>query len=442
MITLALLLFGCADKSPSDDTGPSETGSSDTGSSDTGIVPPVFTTEARWSSSDDWEPSVAASGDDVYQITTRIGADHARVILRRSTDRGETWGEDMAVNPDGTDAYDPQVAVAAETGCVFVAWLDTDWATWVKHSCDGGESWSDDVRIRDEGQWTDHAWLLVSPDGQDLSLAFNGGVGESEDESSHGYVVTSHDGGATFEEAYDAGESSDRYWFPCFGGRNSMGTLYFSAARYTSDYHGDAELYVWRSTDNGDTWESAPVATSAEPADCDWADGCEFGFFAAQIAVAVDEDGTALIAWQQGDEDGAPQALYVARTDAESWPDLSEPQVLSSGANHAFPMLAAGPSPGDFRLLYQASVDGEQTPWNTWYQLTPDAGDSWLAEPVRLSDAAAGTPYKSEQGYTFPYGDYLGLAVDGEGAATAIWGEGPGWNGPGGTWWARELPGG
>lgn len=432
-LLLLLSLTACADKAPTDDTG-----GSDTGGSDTGGPAPSFSPEARWSDADDWEPSVAASGDEVYQVTTRIGADASRVVLRRSTDRGQTWGDDVVINPTGTDAYDPQVAVAGDAGCVYVAWLDTDWSTWVLHSCDGGETWSDNVPIRADGSWTDHAWLLVSPDGLDVTLAFNGGLGEAEDESSHGYVVTSHDGGVTFTESYDAGESSDRYWFPCFGARNRAGEIYYSAARYTSDYRGDAELYLWRSADGGDTWESAPVATSAEPPDCDWAAGCEFGFLAAQIAVAVDEAGDAVVAWHQGDEAGEAQSLYVARTSASTWPEITTPALLSEGGDHAFPMAAAGPIAGDIRLIYQADSGGGGTPWNTWYQESVDGGLTWLETPVRLSDAEAGADYKSADGYDFPYGDYNGLAVDGEGGAHAIWGEGPSWNGPGGTWWSRQ----
>ena len=128
----------------------------------------------------------------------------------------------------------------------------------------------------------------------------------------------------------------------------------------------------------------------------------------------------------------------IATTSGDTWPTISAPTMLSTGGDHAFPMAAAGPTAGDFRLIYQADASGGGSPWNTWYQATANGGETWLETPVRLSDAEAGATYKSPDGYDFPYGDYVGLAVDGEGAAHAIWGEGPSWNGPGGTWWARE----
>ncbi len=42
-------------------------------------------------------------------------------------------------------------------------------------------------------------------------------------------------------------------------------------------------------------------------------------------------------------------------------------------------------------------------------------------------------------GYTFPYGDYLGLFVDGAGMNHVIWGEGASYSGPGGVWYTRGF---
>ena len=48
-------------------------------------------------------------------------------------------------------------------------------------------------------------------------------------------------------------------------------------------------------------------------------------------------------------------------------------------------------------------------------------------------------PYKHPAGYTFPYGDYLSLSVDGDGANHVIWGEGASYDGPGGSWYTRSV---
>jgi hypothetical protein len=59
---------------------------------------------------------------------------------------------------------------------------------------------------------------------------------------------------------------------------------------------------------------------------------------------------------------------------------------------------------------------------------------------VRLSNLGSGAPYKSAAGYTFPFGDYLGLSVASNGTNFVIWGEGNAiytGGGTGGSWWTR-----
>ena len=88
----------------------------------------------------------------------------------------------------------------------------------------------------------------------------------------------------------------------------------------------------------------------------------------------------------------------------------------------------------DFRVVWQGNNDGQTDAWNTWYRRTTDGGRTW-SEPLRLSDTATTpAPYHSADGYRFPYGDYLELAVDGEGVNHVIWGEGLSYIGPGGSW--------
>ncbi len=54
-----------------------------------------------------------------------------------------------------------------------------------------------------------------------------------------------------------------------------------------------------------------------------------------------------------------------------------------------------------------------------------------------MSDLGTGAPYKSANGYRFPYGDYFEVAVDNNGLGHYIWGEGISFTGPGGTWYTR-----
>ncbi len=58
-------------------------------------------------------------------------------------------------------------------------------------------------------------------------------------------------------------------------------------------------------------------------------------------------------------------------------------------------------------------------------------------EEARLSDRGSGAPYKTPEGYLFPYGDYFGIAADRMGRNYVIWGEGTGRGTGGGSWFTR-----
>ena len=109
---------------------------------------------------------------------------------------------------------------------------------------------------------------------------------------------------------------------------------------------------------------------------------------------------------------------------------------MNAEGNSTSPAVAPGPANGDFRLVWQDDRNGSHA-WNTWYSQSRDGGATW-SKPVRLSDRGGGAPYKHDSGYDFPFGDYLGLAVDSRGTNYVIWGEGSAIYRPGGTWWTRD----
>src|SRR5882672_8791062 len=91
---------------------------------------------------------------------------------------------------------------------------------------------------------------------------------------------------------------------------------------------------------------------------------------------------------------------------------------------------------GDFRVVWQDDRIFSHSGWNTWYKRTTNGGTSWAAD-VRISDLTSGAPYKSVNGYAFPYGDYGEIDVDSNGRNYVVWGEGASYTGPGGTWYTR-----
>jgi hypothetical protein len=102
-------------------------------------------------------------------------------------------------------------------------------------------------------------------------------------------------------------------------------------------------------------------------------------------------------------------------------------------------MVASRTVPGEFRVVWQDDSEGNMTAWNTWMVTTRDGGASW-SEPDLLSDLDSGAPYKGPLGYSFVYGDYFEIAIDGDDVSHIIWGAGTSYTGPGGSWYTRGIP--
>jgi hypothetical protein len=400
----------------------------------------AFDSERAWSGFDDWEPAVAADPmtSDVYQMTTRYngpkpcsGCPLPAMIFRRSRDGGATWDADRFMPITKKKQYDPQVEVASD-GSIYVAWIDGyDPGVRFTRSTDRGATWSTPLAFagrRKVPTFSDKPILAISADGRHVYLGFN---------ASDSYVAASHDFGATFGP--NVRTSNDgRYWFHTAGAVASDGTAYFATTDFTQDYTGDANIRVLKSSDGGSSWTTSLVDTSRELPDCPWAAGCYFGFFGSIAGLAVDAAGTLAVVYTANNAVQAPQQVYFRSSlnQGATW----GPRVALSGAptaGHHSPAIAAGPTSGDFRAVWQDDRNGANTAWNTWYRSTTNGGATW-GTPVRLSDLGTGAPYKTAAGHRFPYGDYLEIAVDAAGKSQVIWAEGTSFTGPGGTWYTRS----
>lgn len=395
---------------------------------------PAFDAQRLWGRENDWEPAIAVSPDSgvVHQLTTRYGPSGGGtpdpvVVHRRSLDGGATWEPEQRIFDAGPWQVDPLVETAPG-GVVVAAWLH-NWDTLVSRSDDDGATWSPPVSLLDAGgpSYTDFPRLVVSPDGQIVHVAFNSGPG---------YVSTSLDGGLTFGAAVATGGGGGS-WFHSGIGRTENGDVHVAAARYTGN--NSSSIRMLRSTDAGATWSTTTVDTSAAPPSCALP-GCPDIFLGPSVAMAIDSDGTIAIAYHVGAVAGQPHRLYLrTSTDGVTWSPRTEVSAASAGTHHAFPVLAAGPEGGDFRVGWQDNRNGPIA-WNTWVRRTTDGGMTWEDE-IRVSDQPDGAPYKSANGFRHPYGDYLEIAVGPDSRTHIIWGEGDDYIGPGGTWYTRGLHG-
>jgi hypothetical protein len=391
-----------------------------------------FDQERVWGGSDDWEPAVAADPVDpfVYQLTTRYGGSQPQLIFRRSTDGGASWEADQVL---ASNAADPMIEVSNDGTIYAMGIVGNGFKLQMTRSFDHGQSWTPLASVLTPGQpnWGDRPVLVISLDGQDVYVGFN---------QSDSYVASSHDAGANFVAPVQTSDDG-RYWFHSAGAVAPNGDVYFAAADYSQDFSGESHINVLRSTDGGASWTTTLIDSSTEVADCGWSDGCYFGFLGPSVGLAIDVNGLVMIAYNAGSIGGDPQPMWVrTSSDGVSWSarqQLSEP---ATGVHAGYPaVVASRTTPGDFRVVWQDDREASQVAWNTWFRGTLDGGASWYPAE-RLSDLGSGAPYKGALGFSFVYGDYFEIAVDGEDVNHVIWGEGSSYTGPGGSWYTRGLP--
>jgi len=391
-----------------------------------------------------WEPTVATDPGHpglVYQLITGINAHQCAptcpgtsVLFRKSADGGITWGGEqfvcgLACKGVGWQ-FDPQIKVAADTnqscgcGTIYAAFLNTfDPGVVLFKSHDGGTSWQGPITMNGSLSYMDKPVLVISPTGKDVYVAFNGKL--------KSYVVASHQFGdpGTFLPPQQVNGEDHLWWYPDGGAIGPDGTVYFSengeSGSPTNGGHvnGPDVIGVFRCSKDASLSCGAPAltsfGTSAAPPPCPVFQ-CYPDYYDATPSVAVDTAGHIVVAYTFSTTANGPKSLYtVTSDDGATW---TAPRLVNSRGDSSFPQIASGPVPGDFRLAWQDNRTGA---FNTWYAASSDGGGSWPGE-VKLSNLTSGAAYKSPAGYTFPDGDYFGIAVSPAGVTYAIWGEADG----------------
>jgi hypothetical protein len=393
------------------------------------------------STSDDWEPAVAADPKDpyVYLLTTRYGTrqcgDHCPtpwIPLKVSTDGGTTWGRRAALCQcsGGISQHDPIIEVVPRTGAVYAAFLNfghNSWSTVFTKSTDHGETWSNPVRVYGDVAWTDKPELTMSPSGKHVYFSWNGPSGGDL------YVGISHDFGQTWTQRKLSDRKRYYYAYDARALRDGRVIFSESSLRYSGE---DVVGRVWHhavvSGDKGHTWKNVVVAKVPLGESC-VADGCSPDFYLGQTSVVRTAPGRLVFAYERPATAGDPQQVYV-KTSTDGGLTWSVGVPLSvAGENATGPRLASSGG-GNVRIWYMQTTGHDPDAWNVWYRSSPDGGVNW-SPPVQISDAPAGAAgYVNANGFGEIYGDYGEIAITSAGKTIATWGEGFSYTGPGGTW--------
>ncbi len=397
---------------------------------------PGFEPQSRmgYTSGDQWEPAIAADGSGhVYVLFPQYGAvpgcgacSVPTVALTTSDDNGLHWSAPRAMVPAATGQFDPQIVIdPADRQTVYASWLQNDKReVMVARSADFGRTWSMTVADRSDED-SDRPVLAVR--GQNVYVGFN--------HEERVFVAVSHDGGQSFR----VGAMNPRIegGSALAGGAtvDVAGNVFFGWTSYSPKSESNpVKIYVSRSMDGGQTWATGLLDVSGAPPDC-WREQCEPGYLGAQITLASDLAGRLYAAWNGGPAKGGPERIYFASSSnsGAGWSARADISTARVGVEHCFPALVAGDA-GDVRIAWMdRRTDGL---WNTYYRASGDSGANWSAT-IRLSNGARGYDYIRPEGFRFPFGDYLSLAIDDQKATHAVWGEGRNYKSPGSIWYTH-----
>ncbi len=396
-----------------------------------------FTPQTRlgFTSGDQWEPAIAADGyGHIYVLYPQYGelpgCDDCKLpsmILVVSADNGDSWQTPHEITPHTTGEFDPQIVVdPVDHRTIYAAWLQNhNIDAVVAKSVDFGQSWSEVVADRD-GEDADKPVLAVH--GHDVYLAVN--------REGKIRVAASHDGGISFT-SNEVNPALDIVRALAGGGTvDPSGNVIVAWAGYTrrDGTKGRVNLYTSKSADGGKTWVTTLLDASGAPPEC-LAFECEWGFLGAQITVASDAAGTLYALWNSGKSDRAPERIYFSSstTAGDTWSPKVNVSRAPAGVEHAFPALVSG-SAGDVRIAW---MDTRNSPWwNTYYRSSTNGGATWSAES-KLSNYVTGYRYIRARGFSFPFGDYFEMSIDGQGRTHAVWGEGFNFQSPGSIWYSN-----
>jgi len=396
---------------------------------------PGFTPQTRvgFTVGDQWEPAIAADAyQHVYVLYPQYGpvpgcpgCFEPSMILVVSDNSGATWQAPRTITPPMSGQYDPQIVVdPVDHRTVYAAWLQNKKSdVVVAKSVDFGQSWS--LAIASKAEDTDKPTLAVR--GSDVYVAFN------HDRSL--WVSSSHDGGVTFLPSTVPAPANLDWSLPNGGTIDATGNVYFAWAGYTrSRPKARVNLYISKSADGAKSWNTGLIDVSGMPPECS-AYRCGWAYLGAQITMTSDAAGTLYALWNAGAADKSPERIFFSSstTGGATWSAKIDLSSASNGAEHAFPALVAGAA-GDVRVAW---MDTRNHPrWNTYYRSSTNGGATW-SRVTQLSGSVTGYSYIKPDGFSFPFGDYFGMAIDGAGQTHAIWGEGLNFDSPGSIWYTN-----
>jgi len=276
------------------------------------------------------------------------------------------WEPDVRLTNDPFDSitcFANAKAVATSGDTVHVVWADSrdgNFEIYYKQSLDGGTTWGVDTALTADASWSERPTVVA--DGSTVHVAwYDGRLGPPRI-----FYKKSLDNGATWGADVSLTPAAGVAYHP------SMVVSGSTVHVAWTDMSAGPQIYYTRSLDSGTTWETQQNITPSAPAA-----GKNFASIAASGSDVH-------VAWM--DYRGEPRIYYTRSQDnGVTWD--TDKAITSTYSQ--FPSIVAVGS--TIHMVYSDFRDGEPYP-RTYYQRSPDAGDSWDAEVALTISPAAWYP--------------------------------------------------
>lgn len=301
-----------------------------------------------------YDPRAACNGDTIHLVWWESYA-HQEVFYKRSTDAGNTWGEDVMLSvEDGQSSVLPEIAVSGNK--VHVIWIEEDFGLLYRRSLDGGISWQQiDSIIPGVG----YSSILSTGD-----TIFIAGINSST-------------GILKFTKSYNGGVN----WLPLVNvtRANAYPTLKLVSSNIlnlTVSYRavpGVCEIYNISSYNGGDIWTDSIIVSEDD------------GISSSCPAMDTDDSSGIHITWY--DYKYSPYSwtgdiFYRASRDSgNTWEEIDSLTVMHRAV--ASDILAEG---NNLHLVWEDDRNGFDNNFEIYYRMSTDLGRSWGPEE-RLTNA-------------------------------------------------------
>lgn len=386
------------------------------------------------------EPAVAVHprNPDLVLTAAHDSNDGAKTIgMYRSTDGGTTF-EQAAFAPlrfEGS-ASDPALGFDS-SGTAYLSYIDYAWepsvqsGVFVSRSTDAGETWDSPTAVATAAGTasgcTFHDKPYLAVDRNTISrfrdrlyvtwapIRYRDADCFEFDRSSI-LLSYSKDGGRSFstpKRVMPDGVKDVAMPYPAVDGAGRLHIAYtsFTAAPADCSTYG-IELHMATSTDGGRTFRDRLVTT-----DCgvNKVANATLGLWRQNsgATIASDEGSGAVVLTWSAQTPGA-QVVRVARLVQGNW----KIATIRSVGNLQLPWPAFGPS-GKLGLVYLHQLPSGI--YDAYIVSSRDRGRTWSA-PLRLTSSSSNGNTSGDTSTNQPFiGDYLGLAVGGDGVAHPVW---------------------